>query len=144
MDASLVETIERGMRRTAAELLDAAQRRTVLFRRMARLFEEIDVLVTPTISAPPPATGLDPFAPFAVGNGAGEAGHIRAAWYPYTYPFNLTGHPAVAVPAGRTAAGLPASLQLVGRWHEDTLLLDVAEHLERARPWAAEWPPHAA
>ena len=144
MDASLVETIERGMRRTAAELLDAAQRRTVLFRRMARLFEEIDVLATPTISAPPPATGLDPFAPFAVGNGAGEAGHIRAAWYPYTYPFNLTGHPALAVPAGRTAAGLPASLQLVGRWHEDTLLLDVAEHLERARPWAAEWPPHAA
>lgn len=144
MDPSLVETIERGMRRSAPEILEAAQARTALFRRMAVLFQEIDVLAMPTIAAPAPVTGLDPFAPFPVDGGIGEAGHIRAAWYPYTYPFNLTGHPALSVPAGRTASGLPVSLQLVGRWHEEGLLLDLAEALERARPWAADWPPHAA
>lgn len=144
MDASLVETIERGLRRTAAELVAATGRRTTLFRRVVALFEGIDVLATPTIAAPAPETGLDPFAPFRIAGGAGAAGHIRATWYPYTYPFNLTGHPALAVPAGRTKAGLPVSLQLVGGWHADRLLLDLAARLEQAHPWAAEWPPHAA
>lgn len=141
---SLVETIERGLSHGAAEVLEAAQARSQLFRRMVALFERIDVLATPTISAPAPAIGLDPFAPFAVGGGVGEAGHIRATWYPYTYPFNLTGHPALSVPAGRTRAGLPVGLQLGGRWHEEQLLLGLAERLEAAHPWAGRWPPHAA
>jgi len=144
LSPSLAETIERGLSRSAAEVLDAAQRRSALYRKVVALFERIDVLATPTISAPAPPTGLDPFAPFAIGNGAGAAGHIRATWYPYTYPFNLTGHPALTVPAGRTRAGLPVGLQLAGRWHEDHLLLALAQRLESERPWAAEWPPHAA
>ncbi|WP_291296869.1 amidase [Elioraea sp.] len=144
LSPSLTETIERGLARSAAEVLDAAQRRTALYRKVVALFDRIDVLATPTISAPAPPTELDPFAPFAIGNGAGAPGHIRATWYPYTYPFNLTGHPALTVPAGRTRAGLPVGLQLAGRWHEDHLLLDLAQRLEAARPWAAAWPPHAA
>lgn len=144
LDPSFVETIERGLARSATELVAATQRRTVLFRQIVALFSRIDVLATPTISAPAPATGLDPFAAFSVGNGAGKAGHIRSTWYPYTFPFNLTGHPALSIPCGRTAAGLPVALQLVGRWHEDHLLLDLAARLEEACPWAQDWPPHAA
>ena len=67
-----------------------------------------------------------------------DAGTIRGAWYPYTYPFNLTGHPALSLPCGISAAGLPIGLQLVGRWHEDHYLLDVAQALEVAldlEPW---------
>ena len=131
MDASLVETIQRGLARSPGEILAATARRTALFRRMVALFERVDLLVSPTLSAPPPRTGLDPFAPFAVAGGAGEAGHIRATWYPYTYPFNLTGHPAVSVPCGTTAGGLPIGLQIVGAWHADALVLDVAERVER-------------
>lgn len=144
LDPTLVETIRRGQARSAAEVLAATQARTKLFRRMVALFESIDVLVTPTIAAPAPVLGLDPFAPFAIGNATGEAGRMRATWYPYTYPFNLTGHPALSVPCGRTAAGLPVGLQLTGRWHEDHSLLDLAARLEAARPWAQDWPPHAA
>jgi aspartyl-tRNA(Asn)/glutamyl-tRNA(Gln) amidotransferase subunit A len=144
MDPSLVETVERGLRRTAAEIGEAAARRAALFRRVVALFARVDVLVTPTLSAPAPPLGLDHFAPFAVAGGAGEAGRIRGTWYPYTYPFNLTGQPALSVPCGRTRAGLPVGLQLAGPWHADTRLLDVAERLEAARPWAGDWPPHAA
>jgi len=143
-DPSFVETVERGQRRTAAEVLAATQARSVLFRRVVALFERIDVLVTPTISAPAPIAGLDSFAPFAVGGGVGEAGRIRATWYPYTFPFNLTGHPAVSVPCGRTAAGLPVGLQLAGRWHSDRLLLAVAASVMGGEHKPAEWPPHAA
>lgn len=145
LDASLRETVARGQRRSAAEILAATARRTTLFRRVVALFEAgVDVLATPTLSAPAPPVGLDPFAPFAVGGGSGEAGRIRATWYPYTFPFNLTGHPALSVPCGRTAGGLPVGLQLVAPWHADHRLLDLAECLEAVQPWAQDWPPAAA
>jgi aspartyl-tRNA(Asn)/glutamyl-tRNA(Gln) amidotransferase subunit A len=44
---------------------------------------------------------------------------------------NLTGHPALSMPCGRSAGGLPIGLQLCGRWHEDWRLLDVAARVER-------------
>lgn len=143
MDLSLVETIERGLRRTAGEILAATAQRTALFRRVVALFDRFDLLVSPVLAAPPPATGLDPFAPFPVAGGAGAAGRIRGTWYPYTYPFNLTGHPALALPCGITAAGLPVGLQIVGRWHAEGQVLDAAERLERLLPRGGV-PPHSA
>ena len=61
-----------------------------------------------------------------------DAGPIRAAWYPYTLPFNLTGHPALTLPCGKTTAGLPLGVQLVGPWHCEDLLLGVGTKLERS------------
>lgn len=144
LDPSLCETIARGQRRSAAEILAATARRTALYRRVVGLFGRVDVLATPTLSAPAPSVGLDPFAPFAVAGELGEAGRIRSTWYPYTYPFNLTGHPALSVPCGRTREGLPVGLQLVAPWHGDHRLLALAERLEAERPWARDWPPAAA
>ena len=60
----------------------------------------------------------------------------RRAWYPYTHPFNLTGHPAIVLPAGLHSDGLPVSLQIVGRRGEDQRLLRIAALFEMARPWA--------
>ena len=61
------------------------------------------------------------------------------AWCRATYPFNLTGQPAISVPAGFTAAGFPVGLQLVGRRHEDALVLRLAGEFEHARPWRQEY-----
>lgn len=143
MDRSLAETIERGLRRSTSEILAATARRTALFRTLVALFRRVDLLVSPTLAAPAPATGLDPFAPFHLAGAAGEAGRIRSTWYPYTYPLNLTGHPALSLPCGLTADGLPVGLQIVGRWHADTAVLDAAECLERLLPPMGV-PPHAA
>ena len=74
---------------TAAELLDAAQRRTALFRRMAKLFEEIDVLATPTISAPPPATTKSAprsSPPKSPSTSTAEAATTRSPAAPATWP----------------------------------------------------------
>ena len=49
---------------------------------------------------------------------------------PLYFPFNLTGHPALSLPCGWTEERLPIGLQLVGRWHDDAFLLDVAARLE--------------
>ena len=52
-----------------------------------------------------------------------------------TIPGSLSGYPAVSVPAGLSASGLPIGLQIYARRHEDALLLDLALEMERLRPW---------
>jgi amidase len=54
-----------------------------------------------------------------------------------TQPFNYTGHPALAVPVGKSTAGLPASMQLIGRFFDDALLLRVAYAYEHSTNWEA-------
>jgi amidase len=54
-----------------------------------------------------------------------------------TQPFNYTGHPALALPVGKSSAGLPASMQLVGRFFDDPLLMRVAYAYEHAADWDA-------
>ncbi len=129
LDPSLVATVERGRRHGAAALLDAVAARTQAFSALQAVFERHDVLVSPTVSAPPLPVEQDPNGIVEI---AGKpAGTIRGAWYPYTYPMNLTGHPALSMPCGRSAGGLPIGLQLCGRWHEDRQLLDVAARVEQ-------------
>ena len=65
---------------------------------------------------------------------------MRKAWYPYTHPFNLTGHPAMTLPCGFHSDGLPMAIQLVGRRGEDARLFRIAALFEQARPWAGRRP----
>ena len=131
-DPTLLATIEAGRAYSAADLCAAQFARTECFNTVQDILARCDLIASPTLSAPALPVGIDPLGPVEI---AGKpAGTIRGAWYPYTYPFNLTGHPALSQPCGTTAAGLPIGLQLVGRWHEDDFLLDVAAALEAALP----------
>ncbi|MGD9039183.1 MAG: amidase family protein, partial [Desulfobacteraceae bacterium] len=58
----------------------------------------------------------------------------------FTYPFNLSGHPAASVPAGLTENGLPAGLQIIGPRHRDDLVLQASYAYEQIRPWNDRWP----
>ena len=64
-------------------------------------------------------------------------------WTPFTYPFNLTGQPAITVPCGFTAAGLPVGLQIVGQYHAEAMVLRAARAYEAAHPTRDRRPPIA-
>ena len=104
----------------------------------ARVLQEVDVLVTPTAPVPAPPIGAK-----AVTLG-GTAYQVRGPGSGVisrnTSPSNATGLPAITVPCGFTAAGLPIGLQLIGRPFEEALLLQVAHAYEAVSPARGRHP----
>ncbi len=100
-------------------------------RRIGRFFEGFDILLTPTLMAPPPLLGL-----MSTDTDDIDAFIARTfALAPFTTPFNATGQPAISLPLHWSADGLPVGVQLVARFGADDQLLALAAQLEQAAPW---------
>jgi aspartyl-tRNA(Asn)/glutamyl-tRNA(Gln) amidotransferase subunit A len=134
LDPTLVKFIRRGGSITARDYLRARARVAEYWEEVRAFSERFDLLLTPTTAVAPFAAGERP--PREID---GESVSVLG-WMPFTYPFNLTGQPAVSVPAGLTADGLPVGLQIVGRRHADRAVLAAAAAYEMARPWSAQRP----
>jgi amidase len=106
--------------------------------RVGEVFRDFDVLMTPVVPTPP-----WPLLKFE-GRGVVRATMGAADLTPFTVPWNVSGQPAAAVPAGFTDAGLPLSVQLIGRPHDETTLLSLSAQIEAERPWAERRPAIAA
>ena len=106
-------------------------------RRMAHWWTRHDLLLTPTLGAPPPELGWFTAA------GPEHEGRRIASFIPYTAQFNMTGQPAVSLPLHWTPEGLPVGVQLVAAYGREDLLIQVASQLEQAAPWASRRPPGA-
>ncbi len=103
--------------------------------RLARLPGDADVLLTPVLAAPAGAVGS--LAGLRAVAGAG-------AVVPFTPAWNVTGQPAIAVPLGLSADGLPLAVQLVGRPESEELLLGLAAQLEQETRFPDRRPPSVA
>ncbi|MFC9995631.1 amidase [Nocardia sp. NPDC127526] len=116
-------------------LLFAARRAEPLLRmRIGRFFNDYDIALTPTTATPPPGVHeID-----GIGNWATDA--LITAACPYTWPWNVLGWPAVNVPAGFTASGLPVGAQLMGPADSEPLLVSVAAQLESELKWYEQRP----
>jgi aspartyl-tRNA(Asn)/glutamyl-tRNA(Gln) amidotransferase subunit A len=123
----------------AAAFMQASRVRTLMRRRLAALFADVDVLAWPTIPAVAPPLEA-PLVELPSGTLTADQANVRGAALA-----NLTGIPAVSVPVGLGAGELPIGLQLQAAWGRDELLLDAAEALERAneRRWVEAQPPLA-
>jgi len=133
-------TLKYRMLLPAAATVQAARVRTLMRRRLAGLFEQVDVVAWPTVPAPAPP--LDsPVVELPSGHLSADQANVRGAALA-----NLTGIPSISVPVGLSAEGLPLALQLQAAWGRDELLLDAAEALEQAngRRWVEALPPLAA
>lgn len=138
MSPTLLRQMDNGSNHSAEDLMRALVRRTEVYRQIQRWFDRYDIIAMPTLTrtALPLQEGL--FEPIEV---AGQKiDSVRKAWFPYTHPFNLSGNPAVTLPAGVHPDGLPMAIQLVGRRGADRLLCQAAALYEQARPWADRRP----
>ncbi len=136
MDPFLHLRIAHGERMSAVEWEKATHRRTTLWHCVRRFFERYDLLLTPTTSV----------AAFPIGRSfpaeiAGRKLENQLQWFPFTFPFAITGQPAISVPCGVTGEGLPVGLQIVGRRFADATVLRAAAAFEAAQPWAHRRPP---
>jgi Asp-tRNA(Asn)/Glu-tRNA(Gln) amidotransferase A subunit family amidase len=113
------------------EFGEFARRRAELNRWLWALFDDFDLLLTPTM----------PFDAFAAdGPMPAEVEGERVNAIAFTAPFNFSGHPAASVRAGFTDRGLPVGLQIAGPRHRDDLVLQASLAYERERPWHDRWP----
>ena len=138
MSETLLRQMDSGAGHTAVALQEAMFERTRVFREIQSWFERYDIVATPTLSRTALAIDHDFFAPIEIDGQVADT--VRKAWYPYTLPFNLSGNPAVTLPCGFGAGGLPIGLQLIGPHLGDAKLVGAAALFEQARPWAAERP----
>jgi amidase len=104
-------------------------------RRMAAWWASHDLLLTPTVGAPPPQLGWFTAA------GPEQEGTRITSFIPYTAQFNMTGQPAISLPLHWTEGGLPVGVQLVAAYGREDLLVQVASQLEQAAPWSERHPP---
>lgn len=140
MDPVTLAFMDRGAKFTLADFRNAQFARTVLFRRIQSLFERYDFVVSPTNARTALDVTHDAANDEVVVDGV-KCGITRQGWTSYQYPFNLTGHPAMAVPSGFGTDGLPTSVQIIGKWASETDVLRLGALLEQARPWAQHRPP---
>jgi Asp-tRNA(Asn)/Glu-tRNA(Gln) amidotransferase A subunit family amidase len=128
--------IEPGLKLTLRDYLDAQAKVTTFLEKFAPdYWKDCDVLATPTLAVPPFSTKL-PLGPEQI---RGENVDPQVGWA-FTWPFNLTGQPAISIPCGWTKDGLPLGLQLIGRRGADGLVLRVAAAIEKEAPWSGRRP----
>jgi amidase len=111
-----------------------AQASSIQFRRAIQSWwtKGWDLLLTPTLSAPPLPVGSMPNNPERPMTPLMTAG----SWVAFTSQFNISGQPAISLPLHRTAEGLPVGMQLAAAYGREDVLIRVASQLEQAAPWA--------
>jgi amidase len=124
---TIVWEVECGSRLSAADVGAAEIKRTALYHRMRAFMERYEFFVLPTVQVPPFDVAQE-----YVTEIDGVKMDTYIDWMKSCYFISITGHPAISVPAGFTAEGLPVGLQIVGRHRDDWGVLQIAHAFERA------------
>lgn len=129
----LASLLDQGHSLSALALQRALAVRQIVVGRMAHLMQTVDLLLMPAMPLAGPSLS-------AIAALRSQAGH-RLRLSRYTVVFDLTGQPALSLPGGFTAAGLPVGIQLAGRMREDALLLRAGRAFQTATDWHRRHPP---
>jgi aspartyl-tRNA(Asn)/glutamyl-tRNA(Gln) amidotransferase subunit A len=133
--------IQRAANTTSAVYAEARHRVDVLRREIRKVFAEVDLLITPTQRNPaglivPPQPAPNPGAVLGAAGGLGALNNTAA--------FNIYGLPAISVPCGFTAAGIPIGLQVSGAPFAESTVIALAHAYEQATEWHKRRPKLAA
>jgi amidase len=107
-----------------------------LNRKTLEWFEDVDVYLSPVMTAPPPRLGyLNPVAAEP-----GEAMRRGLMLYPYTQVFNFSGQPSISLPLGESTDSLPIGMLFTARYADEATLIRLAAQLEKEAPWKDRRP----
>ena len=130
MDPEVVALIEEGLAMDAVSFARIDQLRTRQWRELARIFERADALICPSVALPAPDNNASD-SDFLHVDGQG-----RLHGLDMTGVFNMVSQcPALSVPSGLTADGLPTAVQIVGRRFDDPAVLRIGAAIEERLPW---------
>lgn len=135
LDPAVADILQPALSQQMADYYAKVFARYALRDSLRRFFESYDVLISPVL----PVSSLDAGSNIP----AALADRNLVSWVFYTYPFNLTGHPAGTVCAGLASDGMPVGLQIVARAHAEGDVVRSAAALERAQPEGYNRAPHA-
>ncbi|MFX1327780.1 MAG: amidase [Promethearchaeota archaeon] len=134
LDPQLIELVKIGSEFTVDSIKWAEIRREMVYEEICWNFKNYDILITPTLACPPFDLGIQ--FPDKIDGKEVNAG----AWFPYTYPFNLSGHPAASIPCGWSTKGLPIGMQIIGKRFDELKVLQVSKAYEEICPWQEKKP----
>ncbi len=129
----LAKLIEHGQRVTAVEFATIMHERLEFSGRLAALFQEVDLLLMPTMPVPVPS--LERMAEY------GRDDALLLGLLRFTAPFDFAGNPTITLPSGIDTAGLPLSLQLVGPHASEALLCRAGHAFQQRTDWHTRRPP---
>jgi len=136
LGTSVVWNVEQGRRLTGPQLAAAERIRAELYQRVLGLFDRYDYLVAPVVQVLPFAAELE--YPLEI---EGVAMDTYIDWMKSCYFISAVGLPAMSVPAGFTADGLPVGLQVIGRPRDELGIMQVAHAFERRTEHWRRRPP---
>ena len=131
----LAALIDQGLATPGVEIAEINLERIKFGRRLADLFERVDVLLIPTMPVPIPSLELM--------KSYGEDPNVLLGILRFTAPFNFSGSPTVTLPNGLDAAGMPLSMQVVGPHLSEDVLVRVAQAFQYVTDWHKLRPPVA-
>lgn len=125
--ATVLEEIDLGARLTGPEIARADALRSALYHRAGEFFQKYEFFMLPVTQVPP----FDIATPYVMEIDGRKLGNY-IDWMRSCYYISVLHNPAISVPAGFTAEGLPVGLQIVGRHHDDWGVLQIAHAFEQA------------
>jgi len=134
MDPNLIKFIKAGLSYDGLALPRAIAVRAQVYETINKVFNNYDILITPSTAVP------------AFEVGVMNPSHINgikvspSTWTPFSFPFNLTGHPAASIPSGWTIEGSPIGMQIVGKRFDELTVLQVSKAFEELAPWQDKRP----
>ena len=134
MDPDLVKLVKAGLGYDGMSLPRAIAIRAQIYETIYKVFKDYDIFITPSTAIPAFKVGI--MFPSKI-NGINIS---PTAWMPFSFPFNMTGHPAASIPSGWSNNGLPIGMQIVGKRYDDLKVLQVSKVFEELAPWQDKKP----
>jgi Asp-tRNA(Asn)/Glu-tRNA(Gln) amidotransferase A subunit family amidase len=134
IDPDLVKMIEAGMGYSGIDVMRALDQKKAIYNALNDIFKNYDLLITPTTAVTAFEQGI--MYPPKIN----DKNVSPTAWQAFTFPINMTGHPAASIPCGWSKEGLPIGMQIIGKRFDELTVLQASKAFQEIAPWQDKKP----